>query len=119
MGCLFAVSVASTGLACVKLAWWPSGIDTPEKQQAFGNISKQSLADMVAGQSVAFEWVKGDGYMRKVGKVVLGQNTNLELVTRGLVWHYKAYEREQPAVDRLAYADAQIEAKAANRLLKY
>ena len=49
-----------------------SGIDAPEKKQAFGNISKQSLADMVAGQSVLIEWVKVDRYGRKVSKVQLG-----------------------------------------------
>jgi endonuclease YncB( thermonuclease family) len=40
-----------------------AGIDAPEKRQAFGNVSKQSLADMVAGQSVAVEWVKADRYV--------------------------------------------------------
>jgi hypothetical protein len=30
-------------------------------------------------------------------------------------WHYKPYEREQPVIDRLAYADAEIDAKAARR----
>lgn len=93
-----------------------SGIDAPEKKQAFGNVSKQSLADMVAGQSVAVEWVKVDKYRRKVGKVLLdGLDCNLVQVKRGLAWHYKAYEREQPVIDRLAYADADIEAKAARR----
>ena len=37
-----------------------TGIDAPEKRQAFGNVSKQRLADMVAGQSVAVEWVKAE-----------------------------------------------------------
>ena len=71
---------------------------------------------MVAGQSVAVEWVKVDKYRRKVGKVLLdGLDCNLVQVKRGLAWHYKAYEREQPVIDRLAYADADIEAKAARR----
>ena len=84
-----------------------SGIDAPEKREAFGNISKQSLADMVAGQAVAVDWVKADKYRRKVGKVMLaGLDVNLMQVKRGLAWHYKAYEREQPVIDRLAYADA-------------
>ena len=44
-----------------------TGIDAPEKRQAFGNVSKQSLVEQVAGQSVAVEWVKVDKYGRKLG----------------------------------------------------
>ena len=32
-----------------------TGIDAPEKRQAFGNVSKQSLVEDVAGQFVAVE----------------------------------------------------------------
>ena len=91
-----------------------AGIDAPEKRQAFGNVSKQSLADMVAGQSVAVEWVKADRYGRKVGKVVLaGQDANLVQVRRGLAWHYKQYQREQSATDQQSYAAAEIVARTA------
>ena len=45
--------------------------------------------------------------------LVDGVDVNLEQVKRGMAWHYKAYEREQPAVDRKAYADEENEAKAA------
>ena len=91
-----------------------TGIDAPEKRQAFGNVSKQSLADMVAGQSVAVEWVKVDRYGRKLGKVLLaGQDANLEQVKRGLAWHYKQYQREQSPADRQVYAEAEIVARTA------
>ncbi len=49
-----------------------TGIDAPERRQAFGSVSKESLAEQVAGQSVAVEWDKVDRYGRKVGKVLLG-----------------------------------------------
>ena len=91
-----------------------TGIDAPEKRQAFGNVSKQSLADMVAGQSVAVEWVKADRYGRKLGKVLLaGQDANLVQIKRGLAWHYKQYQREQSPTDQQSYAAAEIEARAA------
>ena len=32
-----------------------SGIDAPERRQAFGNVSKESLAEQVAGQSASSE----------------------------------------------------------------
>lgn len=91
-----------------------TGIDAPVKRQAFGNVSKQSLAEQVAGQSVAVEWVKIDKYGRKVGKVLLaGLDCNLVQVKRGLAWHYKQYQREQSPVDQQSYAAAENEARAA------
>ena len=91
-----------------------SGIDAPEKRQAFGNVSKQSRADIRAGQSVAVEWVKVDKYRRKVGKVLLdGQDDNLMQVKRGLAWHHKQYQREQLPTDQQDYAGAEIVVRAA------
>jgi endonuclease YncB( thermonuclease family) len=91
-----------------------TGIDTPEKRQAFGNVSKQSLAEQVAGQSLAVEWVKVDKYGRKLGKVLLaGLDCNLVQIKRGLAWHYKRYQREQSPTDQQSYAAAEIEARQA------
>ena len=91
-----------------------TGIDAPERRQAFGNVAKESLAEQVAGQSVAVEWDKVDRYGRKVGKVLLaGMDSNLVQIKRGLAWHYKQYEREQSPADRQSYAEAEVEARAA------
>lgn len=91
-----------------------TGIDAPERRQAFGNVSKESLAEQVAGQSVAVEWDKVDRYGRKVGKVLLGGlDSNLVQVKRGLAWHYKQYQREQSPTDRQSYAAAEAEAREA------
>ena len=93
-----------------------AGIDAPEKKQAFGNRSKESLSGLVFDKTVNVETDKRDRYRREIGKVLVdGLDVNLVQVTRGLAWHYKAYEREQSVIDRLAYADAEIEAKAARR----
>ena len=90
-----------------------TGIDAPEKRQAFGNVSKQSLSEMVAGQFVVVDWVKVDRYGRKVGKVLLGGlDCSLMQVKRGLAWHYKQYQREQSPTDQQSYAAAEIEARA-------
>jgi endonuclease YncB( thermonuclease family) len=91
-----------------------AGIAAPEKRQAFGNVSKQSLAHMVADQSVVVEWVKVDRYGRKVGKVLLdGLDCNLTQIRRGLAWHYKQYQREQSPTDQHTYAAAEIVARTA------
>lgn len=91
-----------------------SGIDAPEKGQAFGQVSKQSLIEQVAEQDVTVEWSKSDKYGRKVGKVLLdGQDINLEQIRCGLAWHYKQYEREQSPADRQTYAAAEDAARSA------
>ena len=85
-----------------------SGIDAPEKKQAFGNKSKQALADAVDGKTVSVEYNKLDKYQRVVGKILLnGKDINLRQIQLGLAWHYKKYEREQDVEDRAIYADAE------------
>lgn len=93
-----------------------AGIDAPVKTQPFGQRSKERLSDLVFSTVVTVETSKTDRYGREVGKVLVeGIDANLILVQRGITWHSKAYEREQLAIDRKAYADAEIEAKAAQR----
>jgi endonuclease YncB( thermonuclease family) len=93
-----------------------AGIDAPEKRQAFGNRSKQNLADLVFRKQVSVEWNKFDRYGRVIGKVLAGgEDVCLMQVRAGLAWHYKAYEREQSAADRDRYAQAELEARASRR----
>jgi len=93
-----------------------AGIDAPEKKQPFGNRSKESLSDLVFSKTVTVDTDKRDKYGREVGKVLVdGIDANLEQVKRGMAWHYKAYEREQSAIDRKAYAEAENEASASRR----
>ncbi|MDG1074042.1 MAG: thermonuclease family protein [Methylophilaceae bacterium] len=85
-----------------------SGIDAPEKRQAFGNASKKSLSDLVYNKQVIVDWNKHDRYQRIVGKVLVdGADANLEQVKRGMAWFYKKYQNEQPLQDRLDYLHAQ------------
>lgn len=93
-----------------------AGVDAPEKKQPFGQRSKESLGDLVFSKTVTVETNKRDKYRREVGKVLVdGVDANLVQVQRGFAWHYKAYESEQPAIDRKAYSDAEDAAKAARR----
>lgn len=90
-----------------------SGIDAPERKQPFYSRSGQALATLAFGKVVIVDFHKIDRYGRPVGKVLLnGRDLNLEQVRLGLAWHYKYYEKEQSAEDRLAYAGAQLEARA-------
>ncbi len=90
------------------------GIDAPEKAQAFGQKSKQSLSDLVFKKEVSVTWFKRDRYGRTVGQVhVDDSDVSLQQIKRGLAWHYKQYEREQSVEDRTRYADAEMEARIA------
>ena len=85
-----------------------SGIDAPEKKQAFGSRSKQALADLIDGKTVNVEYNKLDKYQRVVGKITFnGQDVNLRQIKLGLAWHYKKYEKEQDVEDRSIYANAE------------
>ena len=90
-----------------------TGIDAPEKAQAFGQRSKQSLSDLVYLKQVTVETDKKDRYGRNLGKVLIdGKDVNLMQIERGFAWHYKAYELDQSVVDRMVYADAEDAARA-------
>ena len=91
-----------------------AGIDAPELSQAFGRVSRQHLADQVAGRTVVIEWTKRDKYQRLVGKVLLnGRDINITQIEAGLAWHYKKYATEQNPDDRQRYARAEEQARAA------
>lgn len=77
-------------------------IDAPEKSQAFGESSKQSLY----GKSVSVEIEAIDHYKRTVGKIIVnGMDANLEQVKLDMVWFYVRYGRDT------AYQNAESKAK--------
>jgi endonuclease YncB( thermonuclease family) len=93
-----------------------AGIDAPEKKQAFGNRSKESLSDMVFDKTGNVETEKRDRYGRRIGKVLFnGQDVNLVLVERVMAWFYRQYQREVSPIDRKLYEAAEDAAKAAKR----
>lgn len=93
-----------------------AGIDTPEKKQAFGNRSKESLSAMTFDKSVDVETGKRDRYGRQIGKVLVnGQDVNLVQVERGMAWFYRQYQREQSSNDQKLYEAAEDAARADKR----
>jgi endonuclease YncB( thermonuclease family) len=88
------------------------GIDAPEGGQAFGQVSKRHLSDLVYSKQVRIEWDKVDRYQRKLGKVFSeNQDVCLAQVKAGLAWHFKQYQRDQSPEDREKYSFAETEAK--------
>ena len=89
------------------------GIDAPEKAQAFGQKSKQSLHQLIHNKQVSVEFQKKDKYGRIVGKVLHeGTDVCLEQIKLGMAWHYKQYASEQSKEDRETYAQAELRAQS-------
>lgn len=90
-----------------------TGIDAPEKAQAFGQRAKEHLSDTLFGKQVEVQGGKTDKYGRTVGKVTVnGDDANLEQVKSGFAWHYKQYSSEQSVSDRELYSNAEEKARS-------
>ena len=84
-----------------------TGIDAPEKKQAFGAKSKARLGELVAGKDVVVEWKENDTYGRTLGKVRQGPlDVNLQMIKDGMAWHYRRYSKSA----ELSMAEAEAKA---------
>ncbi|HAS50646.1 MAG TPA: nuclease, partial [Gammaproteobacteria bacterium] len=67
-------------------------IDAPERDQPFGQKSRQSLSGLALHRMASVDVQKLDDYGRTVGTVtVYGVKVEAELVRRGLAWVYRQY----------------------------
>ncbi len=97
-----------------------SGIDAPEKKQAFGNRSKESLSALAFDKTVNIETSKRDRYGRQIGKVLVnGRDVNLVQVERGMAWFYRQYQRDQSLNDQRLYEAAEDAARSEKQGLWY
>src|SRR5688572_8021279 len=68
---------------------------------------------MLFNKEVTVDYDKRDRHGRIVGKVLLeGNDVCIRQIEDGLAWHFKKYEDEQPAVDRVRYSRAESDARA-------
>ncbi len=103
-----------------------AGIDAPEKDQPYGDLSTQGLNNLVSGGIVTIEYEKRDRYKRIIGKVLVDPpgevfcvaldcvkkiDAGLEQIKAGLAWHYKYYQMEQSEEDRRLYSETELEAR--------
>jgi endonuclease YncB( thermonuclease family) len=89
-----------------------TGIDAPEKKMPFGQRSKEHLSDLIFSKDVQVETEKLDRYGRTLGKIVFDRkDINLAMINAGLAWHYKKYQQEQSASDRLLYSHGEEQAR--------
>ena len=89
-----------------------SGIDAPEKGQAFGDRAKESLSRLVFDKAVEAHCHKKDRYRREVCRVMRGSvDVNLEQLRAGMAWWYREYAKEQSPQDREDYVAAEDDAR--------
>lgn len=68
------------------------GIDAPERGQAFGKRSRQSLSDICAAKQARVEERGKDRYGRTIGRVsCAGAEANSEQLRRGMAWVFTRY----------------------------
>jgi endonuclease YncB( thermonuclease family) len=80
-----------------------SGIDCPEKGQAYGKHAKQAASELVFGKEVTLQTYGKDKYGRGIADVVLpdGTNVNHTLVKAGLCWWYRKYAPRDTVLEGL------------------
>ena len=87
-----------------------SGIDAPERGQAYGKRAKEHLEFLVAGKQVIAIVESKDRYGRYVASVkVQSKDVCAEMLSAGYAWHYKQYSSNK------YYADLQSEARKSKR----
>lgn len=82
-----------------------ANVDAPEKAQAFGQRSKQSLSELCWGKDATYSAQTRDRYGRTVAVVRCnGVEANRAQVERGMVWVYEQYNRDRnlPALQAAA-----------------
>jgi endonuclease YncB( thermonuclease family) len=93
-----------------------SGIDAPEKAQAFGAVAKDAMSQLAFGSDATAECRTVDRYGRSICLVrVKGIDVGLRMIELGLAWHYKKYANTQPREESASYALLETASRAAKR----
>ena len=89
-----------------------SGIDCPEKGQAYGQKAKHAASALVFGKEVTLQTYGTDKYGRTLADMLLpdGTNVNHALVKDGWCWWYRKYAPGDVELERL-----EIEAREAKK----
>jgi micrococcal nuclease len=83
-------------------------IDAPEKNQPYGDVSRQKLAAKLLGRVVQVTYFEKDQFNHIVGTVNLGDRwINQEVLAEGCAWHDKRYSDN----DELDTAEQQARAR--------
>jgi len=87
-----------------------SGVDAPERGQAYGKRAKEHLTQLVAGKQVIAIVESKDRYGRYVAKINCNsQDVCAQMLKAGYAWHYKKYDGNK------YYTELQQEARKSKR----
>jgi endonuclease YncB( thermonuclease family) len=71
------------------------GIDCPESGQPFGGVARRFIRVAVFDQFVVVRPITHDVHGRLVARIEHeGKDLSLELISKGLAWHYTEYSRD-------------------------
>ena len=91
-------------------------VDAPDIGQPYFENARKSLSKLVLKKDVKVEvqTVYAKGMM--IGTVYRdGRDVGLELLEKGMAWHFKRFAYQQPVAERKSYSDAQEYASNAGR----
>jgi len=72
------------------------GIDCPESNQDYGNRAKQATVELCFGKEVTVQKTGVDQYGRTLAYIYVGDLcVNKQLLSLGMAWHYKQYNKDQ------------------------
>jgi endonuclease YncB( thermonuclease family) len=92
------------------------GVDAPEMDQAFGDVAKKHLADLVYDKSVLVEYAGISGDHSLNGRVLLeGADIGAQMIRDGAAWVDPSNEHRLSATDREVYEQSQLAARLENR----
>lgn len=90
-----------------------TGIDAPEKAQAFGAVSKEAMAALAFRHSAVAECRGTDRYGRLLCLVrVNGVDVGLRQIETGMAWHFVKYANTQPREEAAAYSLSESQARS-------
>ncbi len=76
-----------------------SDIDAPEKNQAYGQSSKQFISELIFSKEVKVTITGQDRYSRYLGTIYLDDiNVNAEMISNGFAWVYRKYSDNQKLI---------------------
>src|SRR5215211_6400181 len=92
------------------------GVDAPEMDQAFGDVAKKHLADLVYDKSVLVEYAGIAGDHSLNGRVLLeGADVCAQMIRDGAAWVDPSTEHRLSATDREVYAQSEVAARNERR----